>query len=164
MQLQIAIAMVGLLLLVPSGCALKPDIQTKTPFSSKDFEAYKAKGNGKIYGQTFLKTRGGDVKLAAGNTVALWPAPTFMREAMTLREGGYNVTNYTQEVVREILPYKRDSIGDAQGNFDFTDLAPGDYMLEVVITWEVAGSQTGGVVRKFVTLGEGQAMKVILTQ
>lgn len=164
MKTHIAIAVMSVLLLMQAGCATRPQIQMKTPFSINDFEPYKAKGIGRIYGQAFLKTRGGDVKLAAGNTVQLWPFSPFMKEAISLKEQGYQITNYTQEMVQQMLPYVRESTGDATGNFDFTELPPDDYFLEVSITWQAGNLTTGGVVRKSVTLSEGQAVKVVLTQ
>ncbi len=100
--------------------------------------------------------------------VQLWPAPQFIREVVSPKDGGYNVTNYTKEVARKILPYMHESIGDAQGNFEFTNLPPGDYLLEVNITWEVPGqyspSTAGGLVRKIVPLGDVQVYKVVLTR
>ena len=112
--------LMGFLLLAPTGCVSQPQTQMKTAFSLKDFEPYKAKGLGKIYGQAFLKTRGGDVKVGAGDKVVLWPFPPFMKEVISLKDQGYSITNYTQEMVQQMLPYVRESIGDAQG----TDRGP----------------------------------------
>lgn len=69
------------------------------------------------------------MKVAAGNTVQLWSAPAFMKEVISLQDLGYNVTNYTQAVILKIRPYIRESLGDAQGNFEFTDLPAEDYCL-----------------------------------
>ena len=163
-----AVAMVSFVLLGLSGCAPSPDAQTRSPFSEKDFEVILAEGSGRIYGRAFLTTLEGEVKVAAGNTVQLWPAPAFMKEVLSLQDRGYNVTNYTQAVVRKIRPYMRESLGDAQGNFEFTDLPAGDYLLQVTITWEVHGqygsSTASDHVRTIVPLGEAQALKVVLTR
>jgi hypothetical protein len=120
MRVYIAIFLIGIIFFPLSGC--RPPTQMKTPFSSAEFEPYKAKGTGKIVGQAFLKTRGGDVKTGAGNTVQLWPFTPFMKEVISLKEQGYSITNYTNEVVNQILPYVRESIGDGNGNFEFSDL------------------------------------------
>jgi len=155
--------LMGLLFLGLTGCVSKPQTQMRTAFSLKDFEPYKANGLGKIYGQAFLKTRGGDVKVGAGDKIVLWPFPPFMKEVISLKDQGHSITNYTQEMVQQMLPYVRESIGDAQGNYEFTGLPPGDYFLEVTIKWLAGNQTTGGVIRKPVTLGEGQVMKVVLT-
>lgn len=154
----IALASVSL-----TGCAVAPQTTMKTPFSVKDFEPYRAKGTAKIYGQAFLKTRGGDVKVGAGDKVLLWPAPPFMKEVISLKDQGYSITNYTQDMVQQMQPYIRETVCDAQGNYEFLDLPPGDYFLEVTITWLAGNQSTGGLIRKSVTLPEGQPMRVVLT-
>ncbi|MDF0674341.1 MAG: hypothetical protein P0120_08370 [Nitrospira sp.] len=69
MKAYLVITLVSFFLLAQSGCIGNPQVEMKTPFSVNDFEPYKTKGQGKIYGQAFLKTRGGDVKIGAGDTV-----------------------------------------------------------------------------------------------
>lgn len=158
------IGFLSIVLLTVAGCQPQPQIRMNTPFSITDYENYKGKGTGKIYGQAFLKTRGGDVKTGAGSSVQLWPYTPFMKEMISLKDQGYQITNYTQEIVRQMLPYMKESIGDANGNFEFMEVPAGEYIIEVNITWLAGNSITGGVVRKPVTLTEGQAVKVILTQ
>lgn len=86
-----------------------------------------------------------------------------MKEVISLKDRGYSISNYTTEMVQQMRPYVRENVCDAQGNYEFTDLPPGDYFLEITITWLAGNQTTGGVIRKPITLGEGQVVKVLLT-
>lgn len=163
MKTYLVITVMGCLLLAQSGCASPPQVQVQTPFSVSDFEPYKVKGQGKIYGQAFLKTSGGEMKIGAGDTVSLWPNPPFMKEVISFKDQGDSISNYNTVMVQQIRPYIRESVCDAQGNYEFTDLPPGDYFLEVSVTWLAGNQRSGEMIRKPVTLGEGQVVKVMLT-
>jgi hypothetical protein len=132
-------------------------------FSDADFIPYAGKGDGKIIGQAFLKTKGGDVKYGAGNEVVLVP-----------------VTPYTEEINRAVieavrmeppdgryLKYRRTTRADGQGNFEFTDLPAGEYFLGCSIYWQVGGrytQTTGGVANARTSVKSGETVKVILTR
>jgi hypothetical protein len=156
--------------LIMAGCAEKltmPLVSTGAPFDISAFKPYAAKGSGKISGQAFLKTAGGEVKVAAGDKIELWPATPYIKDIRTIKDSGAGVANLTHEIVAEMKPYIRDVIADAQGNFEFNDLPPGEYMLETYLTWKVPGRyglyDTGGVISAFVTIAEGESKRVILT-
>jgi hypothetical protein len=150
------------------GCIKEPRLQnTAVPFDSKVLLPYAENGTAKITGQAFLKTAGGDVKVAAGNTIELWPATGFVKEIRRIKDAGFDVANLTVEHVQTMRPYIRESIGDAQGGFEFTDLPAGEYMLETYLTWKVPGRDglydTGGLISTFVTLKEGETKRIMLT-
>jgi hypothetical protein len=150
------------------GCIKEPRLQnTSVPFDSKVLLPYAEKGKARITGQAFLKTAGGDVKVAAGNSIELWPATDFVREIRRIKDAGLQVANLTTEHVQIMRPYIRESIGDAQGGFEFADLPAGEYMLETYLTWKVPGPDglydTGGVISAFVTVSDGESKRVMLT-
>jgi len=160
------LALVALTFLV--GCATTaPSANTKTLFNNSDFDAYRAKGTGKVVGQAFLKTVGGDVKVAAGDKVSLTPATALIKEMRDMRNHGIEPANFTQDVLAKISDTFKNTIADAQGNFEFTDLPSGEYLLEVNIEWGVAGQygvyNSGHLVCKYVTVTDGATAKVILT-
>jgi len=66
--------------LVISGCVTSAPRPHLVAFDEVDFLPYAGTGTGKIIGQAFLKTRGGDVKYGAGNEVMLVPNTPYTSE------------------------------------------------------------------------------------
>jgi hypothetical protein len=156
-------------LLAIAGCETAPTSRpTIQPFDPAAFVPYRQPGTGKISGQAFLKTRGGDIKLGAGNKVTLSPATAFNKEVRMMRDQGIEPSNYTDAEIAQFKDTIRNTIADAQGNFEFSGLPAGEYLLEVVIRWEVPGQYgldtTGGIVHKNVTIKDGESVKVMLTE
>lgn len=146
-----------------TGCATTPP-PINTQFDEAAFRWSQEKGTAKIVGQAFLKTRAGDVKYGAGNTIRLLP-----------------VNDYTTEVRRRgtiagerILPdprmeqYVISAVADGSGNFEFTDVPAGNWYISALITWEVPTSnglrKTGGVAYATVTVRDGEVKKAIVTR
>lgn len=144
------------------GCA-RP-YQMTTPFNELEFLPYKGDGTATIQGQAFLKTRGGEVRFAAGNPVSLIPMTTYSRELLqALSSGYYNITTDPRW-----LSYSRQVTADGSGNFEFKNIPAGEYTLECSIFWEVPGryglERTGAVVRKETKVEPNQTVKLVLTQ
>jgi hypothetical protein len=91
------------------------------------------------------------------------------------------VTSYSREVWEASLrgevtdkdpqwdKYIRKATADGSGNFEFSKIPTGEYYLECPIFWEVTVGQygsfrTGGVVKKQIKVGDGEVVKVILTE
>ena len=150
-----------------AGCET-PSQPTKTAFDPAAYAPYQQAGTGKISGQAFLKTVGGDVKFGAGDEVTLSPATEFFKELMAFNAQGINPSTLTDAVSKEVMSHSRKATADGNGNFEFTGLPAGEYALEVVITWQVPsqiGLQgTGGLVSKLVTVGDGESVRVVLTR
>ena len=91
-----------------------------------------------------------------------------MREVRGLRNQGIVPANYSDDVLAQIKDTFKTTIVDAQGNFEFSDLPSGDYLLEVLIQWEVVGQwgpfTTGSMVSKVTTVIDGKISKIILTE
>lgn len=145
-----------------SGCAtaLRPHL---IAFDETNFLPYLEKGTGKIIGQAFLKTRGGDVKYGAGNEVVLvpnTPYTTEMEDAI--------IDNARMEPPDErYRKYRRTTRADGQGNFEFNNLPDGEYLLGCGIQWEVGGKYsrvTGAYAHERVLIEDGKTVKVILTR
>jgi hypothetical protein len=159
------------LLLSVSGCATTAtpvrDVPLQSVFDPASLAPYRAAGKGSIVGQAFMTTRGGDVKVGAGREVRLFPATPFLKEVVGHFEKGYRPKAY-ENVRDQFLAAVRSTVADGSGNFEFRDLPPGEYLLEVSITWQVGGEyipqMTGGTVRKFVTIEGDQQAKVMLTR
>lgn len=145
-----------------AGCVVTNMQQVTAPFDPAQLIPYKGEGTASISGQAFLKTRGGDVKLAAGETVSLTPAIPFIKEVRLLRDKGISPV-YPDSVVEQIRTCVRKAMVDAQGNFEFVNLPSGEYLLEVSIHWDTGRGSTGGLVHKYAKVDEGSHERVMLT-
>ena len=157
-------ALLGMVFL--SGCVTAPPpAKRQTAFIESEFAPYAGIGNSTVTGQAFLKTRSGEVRFGAGCEVVIVP-----------------VTSYTTEITdravlgRERLEapdprysaYRRTTIADGNGNFEFRGIQAGSYYLSCVIRWEYATQYgpagTGGTAFGKVTVAPGETTKVILTR
>ncbi len=147
-------------------CAAPPVLKIDTPFSEEELKIYSNKGSGKIHGQAFLKTRGGDVKYGAGNTIYLIPSTPYTDELMNkvMIRGGGLLHNMDQR----LSSYIKTTIADGEGKFDFINLPKGDYYVGCQISWQYARkyglATTGANIYEKVNLNDGQDLKVILTK
>jgi hypothetical protein len=126
---------------------------------------YSKAGTGKIIGQAFLKTIGGDVKYGAGNTVTIHPVTSL-------------TTEWYDKVIVKGIPlvagdphtddYRRQTIADAEGRFEFDGLPTGDYYVTCGITWGVPSDigiqPTDGIAYAKVTVRNGATTKAIVTR
>ena len=149
------------------GCkSLYPTVP-RISFPLSEYKALKQKGTGIIKGQAFLKTRGGDVKKAAGNIVMLNPVTSYSHQ-------WYNVSYLQQKnIAQPDLRNERyiiKTIADAEGKFEFIDVPPGNYYLVTHVFWEApvgprgAMEVQGSYIAKKVEVRNGNSIKVILTK
>lgn len=143
------------------GCAAPQPYRLQSSFSEAEMALYLQGGTASISGQAFMKTAGGDVKYGAGNTITLIPGTKYSHEILA---------NLPRVMTPPIDPRWRKTfiatVADGTGNFEFSGLAPGEYYLETTITWKLPDrmqTETGGVVRKVLTLKSGEKMKFMLT-
>jgi hypothetical protein len=113
---------------------------------ARDLAIIHEHGTGRIEGQAFTETRGGEVRHAAGDTITLLPDTPYVRDAVEYlafktppAEG-----QVTSEPNLQFLDeYKRQALGDAEGRFAFEGLAPGKYIIAAVIRWEAVEPEVG---------------------
>lgn len=149
-----------------ASCATTPSvIPMKETFNPSEFAWSTAKGNSTIVGQAFIKTRSGDVKLAAGNIVRLVPVNAYTTELRVRR-------TINGEKVGAVDPrleqYNRTTVADAGGNFEFKELPAGSWYVSCAITWEAANQgdmqQAGGIAYGTATVAKGETKKVVVTR
>lgn len=142
---------------------------------AKDFDPavaakYSAAGSGKITGQAFLKTRGGNVRLGAGNSIMLMPDDAWTRRAVALMKTDPGANKLPSEIATYLARTIRTEQADAQGNFEFGDLPAGLYRLHTLILWEVPTGYrygmetTGGEVETVALVKDGATARVMLTR
>ena len=134
-------------------------------FDPTAFMPYQKEGTSTITGSAFLKTRGGEVKVGAGNVIELIPMTPYIRERFErIMVNGERLVDRDPRVEA----FTRKTVADAQGNFEFKNIPQGDYALYCLIQWEVpAGiitTTTGGYAYASVHVEEGRSYRVIVTR
>ncbi len=150
-----------------SGCATYQQPVSRMPFPEQEYQSLQRSGNATIRGQAFLKTRGGDVKTAAGNEVFLNPVTSYSIEWYEKAFlGRMNLEPNDSRLDR----YIKTQTADGSGRFTFKNVPPGDYFVTSVIQWEVptgyqgALEKTGGSVTKRITVNNDDDLDIVITR
>lgn len=160
-----AITLLGLFCTLNVGC-----VGTRhTKFDESQAKYALDPGTAKVTGQAFLKTRGGDVKYGAGNTVMLIPACDYFTEDYERAVvNGENLEKPMPDLVGRFMPYVKKTVADGSGNFEFGNLAAGTYYVECPITWEVGAglyaTTTGGMAHARAVVKDGETIRVVATR
>ena len=136
----------------------------RSPFVDEEWQQGRATGTASITGQAFLKTRGGGVRTCAGERVVLLPYNSYTAEIYAaVRRGAV----MPQTVDPRIQQFTRTGICSAQGDFAFSGLPGGRWLIISKVTWEVPqryGSLfQGGELAGIVETVNGQATRYYLT-
>lgn len=151
--------------LILAGCATPP--VARMAFPEAEYAALPKTGTGTVKGQAFMKTRGGDVKTAAGNTVMLNPVTSYSIEWY---EKSYLTGKKITQADSRINPHCIVKTADAGGNFTFKNVPPGEYFITTVVFWEAPtgyqGSlmQQGGNISKRIKVINEEETEVILSR
>lgn len=152
-----------------AGCGAPRTSQriARPTFPEAEYAALPRTGIAIVSGQGFLKTRGGDVKTAAGNTVFLEPATSYSKFANELRLPS-NV--YVAPPDPRMKQYTRETVADGSGRFSFKNVPDGEYYLGTTVSWEAPTGykfslQTqGGLITKKIAVKNGEPVDVMLTR
>lgn len=150
------------------GCAItQPPPATRIPFPQAEYDALPKSGTGTITGQAFLKTRGGDVKTAAGTPVVLNPVTSYSRDWFKK----VRIEHQTIEAADpKQQPYLRQKIADAAGKFTFDNVPAGRYYVVTAVQWEAptgyrASLETqGGMLVEEVEVSDGKTVEIVMTR
>lgn len=149
-----------LLALAGSGCATRPAVYI--PYRASELEPYRTPGTAGVKGQAFMRQRGGGIVTCAGNTVSLTPLTSYVRQVRMERDSG-NVVNIDPAAKEAYLALAKTTQCDAQGNFSFSNVPAGDWLLETRVTWMVGYNAQGGALSRQFGLTEGNTLEIILT-
>jgi hypothetical protein len=145
-------------------CACAPishDVLVQSSIDVTELATYKAKGPNRIEGQAFLRQQGGGVVTCAGSQVFLAPdAPYFREIARIASSGGKPNFDHSKDGPQSLV---RNAVCDAQGNFLFSNLPDGKYLVMTEVRWKVGNTMQGGPVWRPGEIGGGEAKKVILS-
>ncbi len=151
-----------------ASCATVPQPKiSRIPFPEQEYQNLQHSGAAVVKGQAFLKTRGGDVKLAAGNEVILNPVTSYSNEWY---EKAYVQRKNLIESDPRLRNYVKRTVADGSGRFVFKNVPPGEYYVTTVITWEAASGYQGalqvqgGTVTKKIMVNDEDEINVIVTR
>lgn len=143
--------------------------QRQSSFQLDEYAPYRAKGTATLSGEAFLRTRGGDVRYAAGENVMLIPATAYSTEFLV-----FDLIQGKKEIVpvldKRLYDEIRTAQADSKGRFSFTDIPDGAYILYTSIYWALPYasssylSTAGGPVWKHVSVKEGEHKTIVLTK
>lgn len=135
---------------------------TRRPvFPEAEYAALAKTGSATVTGQLFMRTRGGDVKTGAGDTIYLNPVTSYSAFAYEHRSDPDGMTDADPR----LFPYMRNTVADATGRFTFKNVPDGEYYLSGKVTWEVPNMATqGGTIWKQITVKNGESVEAMLTK
>jgi hypothetical protein len=151
-----------LVLCTVAACAPQP-YALHTSFDESAFAPYAEKGKAKVYGQAFLVTNGGEVKKGAGKKIVLMPDNSYTEEFLQVADSNKQPVSDPR-----FRAYIKITVADADGNYEFDGLPPGDYILLTEIRWMIPSDSfipqySGSELIKRFSLQRGEHQKVLLT-
>jgi hypothetical protein len=155
---KIILIVMPLILLV--GCVPPAAVKMKTDIVESDYEKFRLEGKNTVSGQAFLRQKGGAVVTCAGSQVRLSPNTEYFREY-------WNIVKATKQ--KAIEPeysgkrISRDTFCDAQGNFEFSNIPSGSYILVSWVSWQVGYAKQGGLLYAIIEVQGDKETKVILS-
>lgn len=158
-----------------SGCMTVPTIAPPAPiYISAEFNESQARdalkpGPNAITGSAFMRQKGGGVVTCAGETVHLIPATPYAVQRMTHIYGNSSGGASRRKLSFEPSPaayyaLEHSTKCDAQGKFEFKDVAESGFFVATTVRWSVGYSQEGANLMQFVPAPGGKAVTVILSQ
>ncbi len=160
-----------------SGCAQVTTVPATKAFNAAEAEQAMRPGHNIIDGSALIRQNGGGVVTCAGQEVQLTPATDYANERMVIRyesmQQGYwpigapNIINpprVPEEPDPRYLRFGKTTTCDAQGKFQFADLADGSFYVTTTIIWNVGYNAQGGYLMKRVDLKGGSSIeRIVLT-
>lgn len=152
-----------------AGCITTTTVE-RIPFPVAEYEALLKTGTGKVTGQAFLRTQGGDVITAAGSEVILNPVTSYSNQWYAAYQA--NVLNRLNTTILSepdprILRYFLQTTADASGQFEFNNVPPGDYYVTTSVTWFPTGRysriQQGGFISRRIQVSNEATTEVIIS-
>ena len=155
-----------ILIVLLTSCVTVPTIiEVPIEYRESDHASYRASGSGKVSGQVFLRTQGGDVKVGAGSDVGLMPATNYFEQyyIAVMKE----VSN-VEQIDPRASGIAHKTKADATGNFEFSNLAEGQYFVVSEVYWKYVSRYgartTGSTVGQRISVRNGETTKVVLTE
>jgi hypothetical protein len=153
-----------------TGCAMsQKTVQLTSSFDEMAARNLLEQGTNTVEGSGLIRQQGGGIVTCAGNEVWLVPVTEYSTERMNVIYGsdqqGYSESGAPkfEPTPASFMELTRTTVGDAQGNFEFDEVADGDFYVVTSITWAVGYSRQGGTLMRRVSVADGGSKKVILS-
>lgn len=160
-----------------SGCAIvaPTEVPTTSAFDVDEAHQMMRRGHAIIEGSALIRQNGGGVVTCAGGTVNAIPATRYAQERMLIIYGN-DTKAFRQfslaagqkkppEAPATYLAEQRTTVCDAQGFFQFRDLAAGTYYVVTEIRWSTGNRflPEGGYLMQKVTISETDMTRIVLS-
>lgn len=129
-----------------------------------------APGPNIIKGSALMRQQGGGVVTCAGLEVGLIPKTAYAAERVRIiygndRRGFAKLTSNRKFTPDEPGYWKhtRKTLCNAQGFFEFADVADGEFFVTSAIIWTVNYASQGGALMQSVSVKDGQVAEVVLS-
>lgn len=160
-----------------SGCATTRPVPVTKAFDANQAQYMLRRGTNIVTGSALIRQNGGGVVTCAGTEVSLVPATDYATERMQIlyrsTNKGYlsagapnwiNPPSVPAETDSRYLSLSRRTICDAQGKFEFADVADGSYYVTTAVLWRIGYNVQGGNLMQRVDLpGSSPVHQVVLT-
>ncbi len=166
---------------ITTGCLTpyqEPPPKPIAAYVEAEYAALAKSGTASVSGQAFARTRGGDVRYAAGSDVILTPATAHgidwarrtEEEGIGLSIGVHPNSLRLPQLDDRAKAFTKTTVADANGRFTFDGLSAGSYVIVSSVIWEVPRSTgrssymgvTGGYLVGTVTVKDGEKGSVIV--
>lgn len=161
-----AALLVGLL----SGCATPEAINLTANFNSQEAEALIKPGVNILSGSALIRQNGGGVVTCAGLPIMLIPKTAYATQRVMAIYGnsqrGYSPVDHQVKFTPDLPEYlqlSRQAVCDAQGHFEFGDVADGNFFVISTILWQAANSAQGGGLMQAVSVRGGENKQLVLS-
>ncbi|CAD6150775.1 MULTISPECIES: carboxypeptidase-like regulatory domain-containing protein [Enterobacteriaceae] len=125
-------------------------------FPVEEYQALPKKGTGKVKGELFGVTRGGDVKIGAGSNIILRPYTSYIKNTPKI-----DYDTQTLEIIDgRVAEYDRTVLTDAQGKFEFENVPPGQYEVIGSFSWYAGNFPQIVLLNKIITVKNGDVIQV----
>ena len=151
------------------GCVTIQQHTISVPFDRNQAAALMLEGSNTIKGNAFMRQNGGGVVSCAGATVMLIPATAYAdeRTGALYGKGDAGVTRKNIQFQPDYAEYRtltKTTTCDSSGNFEFSNVADGDFFVVTKVEWIVGtyNRQGGGLMHK-VKVRNKQTVRLILS-
>ncbi|EKD4648334.1 carboxypeptidase regulatory-like domain-containing protein, partial [Escherichia coli] len=125
-------------------------------FPVEEYQALPKEGTGKVKGELFGMTRGGDVKIGAGSKITLRPYTTYIKNTPQIN---YN-TQILETIDGRAVEYDKTVLTDAQGKFEFENVPPGQYEVFGSFSWYAGNYPQVIILDEIITVKNGDVIQV----
>lgn len=157
-----------------SGCVANPprEVNLNNKFNPDETKRFLESGKNTVKGSALMRQSGGAVVTCAGNKVSLVPSTVYSNERIFAIYGSIErgVSSRPVKFIPENDEYNRTgrrvSVCDAQGYFQFDNVADGEFFVTAVVQWNAPGAygptpQGGGLMQR-VSVSNSEVKNIVL--